>query len=365
MSIFGPIVEKNKLVSHVENNEFQLANTMFENSKTNSYFKDESAEIIKMLDEKMENLLVDLYNEKADFDNATEAAKLYTNIASLNGLPTENAETFQSTIEMYKELDSLKSYLKKGESYDELGKGLLSSIYTDVEVYTEVLARDINETNKNEILAGLDAAVDQLIEKAESIHSFAKISSLLKEENTLSSYLLDNATRNKLKNKIDRYNNSRVCVVSQCTNWANERYCSTHQCDDDDCSNLRKGDSDYCSVHMCAATGCDRYNYGDTYCSLHECDESDCKKYANNGNYCSYHASQKTQSYSSSGSSGSFTNKYGSRTTRCVVSGCSNYIASSGDTNCCASHSNRCGNCNCYIDGDAMFCMSCIASALR
>ena len=61
--------------------------------------------------------------------------------------------------------------------------------------------------------------------------------------------------------------------------------------------------------------------------------------------------------------SANFTNKYGTPTTRCVKSGCDNYIASSGDTNCCTAHSNRCLNCNCYIDGDAMYCMSCLTGA--
>ena len=65
------------------------------------------------------------------------------------------------------------------------------------------------------------------------------------------------------------------------------------------------------------------------------------------------------------GNSSSFTNKYGTATTKCAHSGCNNYIASSGDTNCCVQHSNICGNCGCYIDGDAMFCMSCIESALK
>ena len=67
---------------------------------------------------------------------------------------------------------------------------------------------------------------------------------------------------------------------------------------------------------------------------------------------------------SGSSSSGSFTNKFGTRTTKCAVSGCSNYIAKSGDTNCCTTHSNKCGNCYCYIDGDAMYCMSCLSGAL-
>lgn len=71
---------------------------------------------------------------------------------------------------------------------------------------------------------------------------------------------------------------------------------------------------------------------------------------------------RSSSSYSSYGTS-SFTNKYGTRTTKCVISGCSNYIASSGDTNCCVSHSNRCLECRKYIDGDAAYCMDCILGA--
>ncbi len=59
-----------------------------------------------------------------------------------------------------------------------------------------------------------------------------------------------------------------------------------------------------------------------------------------------------------------FSNKFGTPSTICAHSGCSAFIASSGDTNCCKIHSNRCGNCNCYIDEDAMYCMSCLEDAL-
>lgn len=61
----------------------------------------------------------------------------------------------------------------------------------------------------------------------------------------------------------------------------------------------------------------------------------------------------------------SFTNKYGTATTLCVHTGCTNFIAKSGDTNCCETHSNRCGECGCYIDEDAMFCLSCIEKAIN
>lgn len=63
---------------------------------------------------------------------------------------------------------------------------------------------------------------------------------------------------------------------------------------------------------------------------------------------------------SNKSSTGLFTNKYGTATTRCAYDGCSKYIASSGDTNCCVSHSNKCLNCKCYIDSDAAFCMDCL-----
>lgn len=74
-------------------------------------------------------------------------------------------------------------------------------------------------------------------------------------------------------------------------------------------------------------------------------------------------ANTANSGYSSTSSRKSFTNKYGTETTKCAHSGCNNYIASSGDTNCCASHSNKCLNCDSYIDEDAMYCMSCITKS--
>ena len=57
----------------------------------------------------------------------------------------------------------------------------------------------------------------------------------------------------------------------------------------------------------------------------------------------------------------SFNNKYGTSTTICAYKGCNNYIASSGDTNCCEIHSNMCLKCDKYIDSDAMYCMDCLS----
>ena len=77
--------------------------------------------------------------------------------------------------------------------------------------------------------------------------------------------------------------------------------------------------------------------------------------------------SSSSSSFSSSASSSSsrtFTNAYGTPTTRCAHPGCNNYIASSGDTNCCTTHSHKCLECGKYIDEDATWCMSCIAKAL-
>lgn len=78
--------------------------------------------------------------------------------------------------------------------------------------------------------------------------------------------------------------------------------------------------------------------------------------YSSNSSYSSY----SEPAYSNRAS---FTNKFGTATTICNHSGCTNYIASSGDTNCCTKHSNRCLSCKCYIDEDAMFCISCLIKA--
>ena len=58
-----------------------------------------------------------------------------------------------------------------------------------------------------------------------------------------------------------------------------------------------------------------------------------------------------------------FTNLYGTPTTICAHFGCTNFIASSGDTNCCTLHSKRCLVCRCYIDEDATYCLKCLKSA--
>lgn len=71
----------------------------------------------------------------------------------------------------------------------------------------------------------------------------------------------------------------------------------------------------------------------------------------------------ENESTSYSFNNSSFRNKYGTATTKCAHSGCSNYIAASGDTNCCVTHSNLCTDCNCYIDEDAAWCVSCLQNA--
>ncbi|MBQ7741225.1 MAG: hypothetical protein IJT65_08350 [Eubacterium sp.] len=73
-----------------------------------------------------------------------------------------------------------------------------------------------------------------------------------------------------------------------------------------------------------------------------------------------------TREYTTSGgysSESSFSNKYGTRSTICAHPGCTNTIASSGDTNCCALHSKRCAQCGKYIDEDAIYCIDCLSDA--
>lgn len=60
-----------------------------------------------------------------------------------------------------------------------------------------------------------------------------------------------------------------------------------------------------------------------------------------------------------------FFNSFGDMSTKCAYPGCERMIVTSGDSNCCAVHSNRCTSCSKYIDGDAMYCMDCIRDAIK
>ncbi len=76
-------------------------------------------------------------------------------------------------------------------------------------------------------------------------------------------------------------------------------------------------------------------------------------------------SSSSSESSSYTTNDKNFSNKYGTATTKCSHSSCDKYIAPTGDTNCCITHSNKCGNCGKYIDEDALYCMDCIESTLK
>lgn len=129
-----------------------------------------------------------------------------------------------------------------------------------------------------------------------------------------------------------------------------------YDCATDGCfARVASSYSDNCALHSSKCQECARYiSAGDKYCS-------NCKNSSSQSSQSTY-----TPSYvpTPRPTQKTFTNKYGTETTICAVSGCSKYIATSGDTNCCTSHSNRCIECNKYIDGDALCCMDCIEKAL-
>jgi len=54
-----------------------------------------------------------------------------------------------------------------------------------------------------------------------------------------------------------------------------------------------------------------------------------------------------------------FSNDFGTPKTICAEEDCENYIAPSGDTLNCESHSNKCSKCKIYIDGGFSMCTAC------
>lgn len=106
--------------------------------------------------------------------------------------------------------------------------------------------------------------------------------------------------------------------------------------------------------YMCEATGCDKEGIYSIK-GITGKTEYYCKKH--------YDEMQSLVNNMIESSSGSFTNEYGTSTTKCAHAGCNNYIASSGDTSYCVKHSRHCLACGKYIDEDAMYCMDCILKA--
>ena len=132
---------------------------------------------------------------------------------------------------------------------------------------------------------------------------------------------------------------------------------SSHNSDSSNSSSSYSGSSSKTIEHYCEADGC--YKEGtesivglnntlEYYCYTHYKEMEDMVNDMVEGTYSS---------------SSSFTNKTGTSTTKCAHSGCNNYIASSGDTYYCTTHSKKCGVCGCYIDEDAMYCPTCIIDA--
>ena len=146
---------------------------------------------------------------------------------------------------------------------------------------------------------------------------------------------------------------------SSSSSFTNAYGTATTKCAHPGCNNpiASSGDTNCCTTHSKKCLECGKYIDEDaTYCMS-------CIEKAATASKKS--SSSSTTSSSSSSSSGSFTNAYGSPTTKCAYPGCNNPVASSGDTNCCSAHSNRCLNCGKLIDSDAMYCMSCLSKALQ
>lgn len=159
----------------------------------------------------------------------------------------------------------------------------------------------------------------------------------------------DDATENKKESP--KTSSSTNSISTSQSSFTNKFGNSTTICAHPGCTNpiASSGDTNCCVLHSKKCAECGKYIDEDAaYCM-------DCLTKAVTG----------TTSSTSSSSSKSFSNAYGSATTLCAHRGCNNPIASSGDTNCCTIHSNRCLECGKYIDEDALYCMSCISKSLQ
>lgn len=297
-------ITKSKFMEHIENGEYQLANSFYENNKESEDIKNELPKIMEILDGDIDKMLENLHNENTDLVKAIELTNLYKNLASANGLSIEKGTALRSTADMYIEINTIRNLLDQNK-YNDVAFWCIATTYSDVEVYRDMLMENIDETAKKEIIAELYNAIDYHIERADGNWTFVKIP-FISEKTAYSNAILNDVERNKLMKKIDDHNSSRTCRVKDCTEWTKYSYCGTHKCEDDECSNMHIEYSDYCAKHICQVSGCESYNDGDTYCLLHECDEDevyDCTNYASHGKYCGYHNNKNRQKNDESSSS--------------------------------------------------------------
>ena len=167
--------------------------------------------------------------------------------------------------------------------------------------------------------------------------------------------MVEASTTEAVEESTEKKNNSSSVNSSGSGSFSNKYGTRTTKCAISDCENYiaKSGDTNCCTDHSNKCAECYCYIDSDAmYCM-------DCISGALDDDDDGAYSDDNDSSYS-----GSFGNKYGTSSTKCAIASCDNNIASSGDTNCCAVHSNKCAECYCYIDSDAMYCMDCLSNAL-
>ena len=177
-------------------------------------------------------------------------------------------------------------------------------------------------------------------------------------ENLISSDTTVEATAKPIEKITEKKSNGSSDSDNTSDTFSNKYGTSLTKCAISDCENYiaKSGDTNCCTAHSNKCAECYCYIDSDAMycmdCISEALDEDD-----DNGD-------SGSSDNSGSSSSGSFGNKYGTSSTKCAVANCDNNIAGSGDTNCCAEHSNKCVECYCYIDSDAMYCTDCLSNAI-
>ena len=369
--------KEEKIYSYVENDQFvEASNYVARKGISSLKSNSEKTKAIKdLLFEKYNKLNDDLIDGIISYEICKKSYELGEKLFADDMKTSEGAISLKITLDIFANCENLKK-MSDEKDYTKLLNDVATSEFISYDIYISKVSEILSTINNDELYAKLENDIDGSFKTEE----FTEIPAFITNESNLINICITHQQVVDLKTKIEASNKSKTCVVSNCgkIKSSDSQYCNNHLCNESGCKNYAS--KSYCSAHTCVASGCDSgKESGSSYCYSHTCSESDCNRYTSN-DYCSAHECVKSgcdngrssgssycysHSTTSSSYSGSFTNKYGSSNTICAVSGCSRYIASSGDTNCCTTHSNRCGNCRCYIDGDAMYCMSCLSSAFR
>lgn len=332
--IYGSFIGINKIIYNVSLNNCY---TLIKENKTN-----EVIDILSKYEDKEPNLSSDVINKiYLIIEENKESIKTGNNNSLLETL--SSLKKYLNNDELSKNVDNIEIYI---EAINYINENNYTDAYLTLNKATEIYDTDIYNQCKNKLKEIEANTFNKVLEKS---NEYISGNDYLSAQNLLFDFKdFGNTEITDLYNSVSKHIEIENAISKANEYMASKNYSKVMET----LKNLLNENNDQINT---------LYNTAKTEKERIDAEEK-AKKEAEEKARAKAEAERKAKEQKQTTTY--FTNKYGTSTTKCHHSGCNKYIASSGDTNCCTTHSRRCGKCHCYIDEDASYCMDCIKKAL-